>query len=535
MHDIQISTLARSTRPRTMYKRPALLAFSAFIVFVAAPPTISSQPATGAQSGGSEFRERATILEGLALDPIRFNPPAVESTDLTGGARLFSASDDTLPYVSLNFYFVGGTQAELLNARPGTPPGGGPGSLQAALALLETGGGGNRTGDEIAEMLAAMGAKLEFESGYEYWSAKLTILKKDFPGGLKLVEDILLRPRLPVDRLGIIQNGMLAAIDRRNDDPGRIAARKMNELLFAGFRRGYSLQPADVRSLNISTIRAEINRRLRPGGLYVAASGDIAGLDLQAKLNRLIDQFPSADSITAIERETIVQDAALKARLEQLRGRILLVDKPAAQAVINISGFLPGRNHGDMYALQTGNYILGGGSFNSRLTREIRVRRGLAYYAYSYNDFDATMGRFAAGSGTRTFLAHKTLALMLETIEGMQTNVAKTDLNLAKDAILNSLAFQFDSPEDAVFHAFRNQLHGMPENYLENFPGRVRALGAADLSATARKYLQISDLFIVIAGPAALKEKLEEIRPVVVITPEGLIHDITVAKGPLNR
>ena len=481
----------------------------------------------------SEFRARDTILDGLTLEPIAFNPPPVAETELTGGAHLFTAADDTLPYVTLSFYFLGGTQAESLHPE-NTSDAGGPGSLQAALELMETGGAGARSGEEVAELLAGLGAKLEFQSEYEFWSAKLTILKKDFPKGLELLEDTLLRPRLPAERLQIIQHGMLAALDRRNDDPASIAARKMNEVLFAGYRRGYSLQPEDERALSVPAIRGELNRRLRPGGLFVGASGDVAGLNLETRLNRLIEQFPSVNRTVPIERETISEtsDPAFLKRIASLRGRILLVDKPAAQSVINIAGFLPARNHPDMYALQTGNYILGGGSFNSRLTREIRVRRGLAYYAYSYNDFDTTIGRFVAGSGTRSFLAHKTLQLMLETIGGMQTNVATTDLSLARDAILNSLAFQFDSPEDAVFQAFRNRMQKMPENYLQNFPPKIRALGAGDLSAVARKYLRPEDLFIVVAGPADLKSKLEEVRPVIVIAPEGRIADITVAARP---
>jgi zinc protease len=266
----------------------------------------------------------------------------------------------------------------------------------------------------------------------------------------------------------------------------------------------------------------------------VAASGDTSGLKIAERMNRLIADLPSAGKSQPIEPTDPAESAdllsILRERVAPLRGRILLVDTPAAQAVIAIGGYLPARNHPDLYALQTGNYILGGGSFNSRLTREIRVRRGLAYYAYSYNDFDGTLGRFLAGSGTRSLLAHRTLKLMLETIAGMRSDISGQELSLAQDAILNGLAFQFDSPEDAVLHAFRNRLHGMPADYLERFPERIRAMSAADLSAAARRYLDPDELYIVVAGPAGIKEKLEEIRPVIVIKPEDLIRDIRVAK-----
>ena len=519
-----------STKPSLSSLRRPLSVLTCLAFFLISPAAFARP-----ENQQSEFRERSTILADLELDPIVFEPPDIQRSDLFGGAKLLRAADASLPYVTISLYFEGGLQAELLDGREaaGTERSASPGSLDALLALVETGGAGQRDGEAMAATLSAMGAKLSFESSYEYWSVSLTVLKKDFDKGFALLSDALLRPRLPADRLAIIQSGMLAGIERRNEDPSHIAARKMNEVLFAGTRRGYTLQSSDVQALNVNSLREELNRRLRPGGLYVLASGDLANLKLEQQLDQLIQSFPNAGARTPVERENPAPNpeayASFTSQRDKLRGRILLVNKPAAQSVIQIAGYLPPRSHADMYALQTGNYILGGGSFNSRLTREIRVRRGLAYYAYSYNDFDATVGRFVAGSGTRSFLAHQTLALMLETISSMHTDVSPTDLGLAKDAILNSLAFQFDSPEDAVFHAFRNEMHGMPTGYLKGFSPKVRALSAGDLSQVARRYLRPEELFIVVAGPAELKEKLETIRPVVVIEPEGLLRDLQVA------
>ncbi len=357
---------------------------------------------------------------------------------------------------------------------------------------------------------------------------------------------MLLNPRLPADRLQIVQNGMLAAIQRRNADPSRLASRKLNEVLYAGTRRGYALQSGDVNAITPELLRRELNRRLQAKDLYATASGDLTGLRLSERLNTIVTRFPGTAVSAADDRDSsrglqnanagqtnvsaagyaVVGSAPAS---QQLRGRILLVNKPAAQAVVQIAGRLPARRSADMYALQTGNYILGGGSFNSRLTREIRVQRGLAYFAYSYNQFDAGGGRFVAGAGTRSFLAHQTLGLMYTTIASMHANVSAGDLRLAKDAILNSLAFQFDSPEDAVFQAVRNDLHGMPAGYLVGFPQKVRALSADQLSAVARRYQQPQNLWTVIVGPAALKEKLEALRPVVVIEPEDTIESIRIA------
>ncbi len=464
-----------------------------------------------ARPGDGEFRKTAGILEDLELAPIQFAPPETESVPLHGGATLIRAGDPSLPFLTLTLYFTGGSNAESIENA---------GTLDAALNLLETGGAGDADGRSVAAELSRLGAKLQFSSGYEYWSVQLKVLKKDFDAAYKILEDSLLRPRLPEPELNVARQAFIAGIERRNDDPSGVARRKTQELLFHGLRRGYSLQKDDVARLSIEGIRNELDRRLRPGGLFITAAGDFSGLDLNNRLNELIKNFPNAAADVPVVREADGGDAALLDRAKALRGKILLVNVPAAQSVITIAGYLPAHDHPDFYALQTGNYVLGGGSFNSRLTREIRVRRGLAYYAYSYNDFDASSGAFFAGSGTRSFLAHQTLGLMLEVIDGMRSFESRRELDLSKDAILNSLAFQFDSPEEVAYSAVRNRLHDMPENYLATFPTKIRALGEKDVQRVAKRYLAPENLYIVIAGPEQLKEKLETVRPVVVVGPE---------------
>lgn len=470
-----------------------------------------STGALPARPGDTEFRKNADILEDLELTPIRFDPPEVRNTALHGGAVLISAGDGSLPFLTLTLYFSGGINAESVETA---------GTLDAALNLLETGGAGEADGATVAAELSRLGAKLEFSSGYEFWSVQLTVLKKDFDAAYTILSDSLLKPRLPEPELNVARQAFMAGIERRNDDPSGVARRKTQELLYHGLRRGYSLQKADVEKLSVQGIRKELDRRLRPGGLYVTAAGDFEGLDLNNRLNKLIQGFPNAAADLPVVREASGDDAAMLDRAKALRGKILLVNTPAAQSVISIAGYLPAHDHPDFFALQTGNYVLGGGSFNSRLTREIRVRRGLAYYAYSYNDFDAATGAFYSGSGTRSFLAHQTLALMLETIDGMRAFENTRELDLSKDAILNSLAFQFDSPEEVAYSAVRNRLHRMPEDYLATFPGKIRGLKEDDLRRVAKRYLAPENLYVVIAGPAELKDKLNEVRPVVVIGPE---------------
>ncbi len=462
------------------------------------------------------------LLQDLQLERLHFAAPVTTEINLGHNAILFVLEDDELPLVELNLYFSGGTDSE---------PIGRAGRLQAALQLMEKGGAGNRDAEQFAAALSRLGIKLNFFANYESWGVSLITLKQNFDAAFALLKDALLQPRLPQEELARIKRQMLAKITARNENPARIAHRKLSELLYPQLRLGHSLQKENIKKLNRQDIELEIKRRLQFDTTYVTVGGDIQKLNIQVKLKELFSQIaqmaaaPSATATTLSQATAnssnsveMVLPELLRQQNRRYSEKIVLVKTAASQTAIAIGGYLPPHNHPDFYALQAGNYILGGGSFVSRLTREIRTKRGLAYYAYSYNLFGANYGRFIASCGTRSDAVHESLALMLREIKGI-TSIKMEELQLAKEAILNSLIFQFDTSAKILSQKVRFRLHQMPSDYLQQLPQKIDLLRIADLRKM-EDYLQIKKLYIVVAGPESLQAKLEQIRPVVVIEPE---------------
>src|SRR5690606_11118517 len=221
------------------------------------------------------------------------------------------------------------------------------------------------------------------------------VLRPDLPQALKLLEDLLLKPKLGAAELEVIKARMRSSLERRNDRPSPIAQRKLLELLYPGSRRGHALQKADVERISRDAIRQELDRRLRAANITVALSGDFqaARKPTLRRLESILKRMPNPEK--SPEREVIERRGPFEDHAAA--GRILLVKYPAVQAVVVVGGYLPAHNDESFYSLQVMNHILGGGSFNSRLMREIRVKRGLAYYAYSGTSFFSRDGRFSAG------------------------------------------------------------------------------------------------------------------------------------------
>ncbi len=452
------------------------------------------------------------LLDGAEIKPLQFSVPGVGREALDNGAVLLTVEDGSLPFLTIDLIFPAGSSAE--DAAHA-------GHLAALADLMQLGGAGGKSGEQIAEELARIGANLRVSSDYETWSVSLTVLRRDFDAGFRILSDVVLRPALPADRLDVIKDRLRTDIKQRNDDPSRIARRKFMEILYKGYRRGTSLSLANVDAIGLERVREEHKRRVTPASLIVGASGDTKGLNLKERLNALIKDMPAKTE--TVKPENLLYSELLK-RSKTVAGTITLVRVPASQSVIVLGGYLPEHRHADFYALQVGNYILGGGSFNSRLMREVRTKRGLAYYAYSQNDFGMGNGHFAASSGTRVDTTKETLALMMEVISGTKTGVENDELALSREAILNAMVFQYEDPAAFLRNEIRFRLHRMPENYLEIFADKVRSVSGAMIKDTSTRYLRPENMAIVVAGPESLAKDLKSIRPVKVIDPEDLVE-----------
>lgn len=457
--------------------------------------------AAGLQAAPSQNEHAAKVLAGLKFEPVQFNPPPVKEQKLAAGGVLLTVEDKSLPFLTVELHFPGGVSLEPLDAA---------GNWEAGVSLLAIDGAGGRTGEQLAEDLSRLGARFSIRNEYESWVVTLTALRWNFPQAFAILEKVLLSPALSPEKLAVVIDGMETDIEQRNNRPENVAGRKLAESIYRGERRGKSLVREDLKKITPASIRAELDRRLYAGNVIAACGGDCASAGIQAKLDALLSRFPAKQAPVAPK----------SAPNPAPRNRILLVKMDVPQASVSLGHELPAHESPDFYALQLGNHILGGNSFNSRLMREIRTVRGLAYYSMSYNSFFAKDGRFTAAAGTRTEAAHETVELMMQMIKGMQKPAAAEELNLARDSILNSLVFMYDDPESYLQNQVRFRLHNLPADYLQRYTGRIGALTAEDIAAAFQRNLN-GIPWIVVAGPESLKAELEKIRPVVVIDPEG--------------
>src|SRR4051812_25160308 len=159
------------------------------------------------------------------------------------------------------------------------------------------------------------------------------------------------------------------------------------------------------------------------------------------------------------------------------------------------------KDNPDFYAVEVMNEIMGGG-FSSRLIQSIRTKLGLAYsvgggIGSSYDH----PGLAALGMGTKSETTVKSIAALETELDKMQSNpVTPAELKRAKDAILNSFVFEFDSKDKVLSERMTYEFYGYPADFLERYRAGVEKVTTADVDRVAKKYLHKDRMKVLVVG-----------------------------------
>jgi zinc protease len=222
--------------------------------------------------------------------------------------------------------------------------------------------------------------------------------------------------------------------------------------------------------------------------------GDITRAEADAIAKELTRRLPQGAALPELPK------VAAPAGAEQR------IAHPASQAHILFGLPTLARSDPDFFALTVGNYVLGGGGFVSRLTREVREKRGLAYSAYSYFNPMAQPGPYMAGVQTRKDQANDALKVMRETIASYVRNgPTEEELRAAKDNLIGGFALRIDNNRKILDHIANIGFYEMPLDYLDTWTQQVAKLSAADIRAAFQRKLVMDRMITVVVGAEGAK------------------------------
>ena len=443
----------------------------------AAPP---SQPAKAAATASAQ----AQPWKSIAIPPLQaFKPTQPKRIELANGLVIFLQEDHELPFVDGTILIRGGSRNE---------PADKVGMVSLYGEAWRTSGTATHSGDALDEELAEKAAGIETDGGLENTSVQWSGFKQDFDTIFGETVDLLLHPAFKAEKLQLAQREMMTGISRRNDDASEIAGREAAKLVY-GAASPYARQAeyATVGSVTIDDLKAWHDRTVVANDMIVAVEGDFDSAAMEAKLRAVFEPMPRGVAIESPKQDFPGPTPG-----------VYFADKEDVnQSSVEIVGLGTERSNPDYYALNVMNEIFSGG-FGSRVVQYVRTKLGLAYdvggsYGASYDH----PGVFLSEAGTKSATTVAATQAVLEEIGRLKTDPPTPDeLRKAKDQVLNSFIFHYDTPEKTLNEQVNLAFFGYPPDFLERYHDGIEKVTAADVTRVANKYIDVSRLAILVVG-----------------------------------
>jgi predicted Zn-dependent peptidase len=369
--------------------------------------------------------------------------------------------------------------------------------------VLRTGGSKTITGDSLNIIMEFMGGSLETWISDERGSASLSVMSKDIDLGLQLFADLIRNPAFPQDKLDLAKADIKNGIKRRDDSPNSVVGRYFANTIYGDHPYGRILEWESVKGITPQDLIDYHQRYFVPNNIMIAISGDFDKAGIIEKIKKYFGDWQKSDQPLPPYPEV---------KTEYHPG-VYQVWKDINQAYMKIGHLGIKRDNPDRYAIQLVNYILGGGSFTSRLTSRVRSDEGLAYHvSSSFYTGGRDLGAFGAECQTKSATAYKATKLITDEIKRIRDeSVTEDELEDARDATINRLVFEFDSPHKIVTALTNLEYDGYPMDYYNGHFDRFRKITRDDIKRVAQKYLQPDKLtYIIVGKPETFEKPLDE-------------------------
>jgi zinc protease len=426
-----------------------------------------------------------------------FKPHQPTRIELKNGIVIFLQEDHDLPFISGSILIPGGARDEDLATA---------GLVSLYGQTWRTSGTAKIDGDAMDDLLEAKAAHIETEAGEDSTSLAWDSLKGDADQVFTLAIDLLLHPKFDAEKLALAQQQEATGIVRRNDDESGVAEREASKLVY-GVNSPYTHQPelATIGAVTVADLQAWHAHTIG-GKLIVGISGDFDPVAMEAKLRAAFESLPPVKPHPA--RHDVFAGP---------KPGVYFIDKQDVnQSNVQILGIGIERRNPDQPALAVMNNILGGG-FASRLFQKVRTELGLAYEVSGGVSFGFDHpGMFQVVALTKSATTVDATRASLAQISGLSTDpFTQVELDRAKDDMLNSFLFRYDTREKMLGAREQLEFYGYPADYLETYQAALEHVTLADVNRVAIKYIHPDKLAILVVGNGP-----EIIQPIDIAIPQ---------------
>jgi len=360
-------------------------------------------------------------------------------------------------------------------------------------SVIRGGGTKAKTGDQLDEQLEDVAASVESNIGESSATVSFNALKENTDEVLAAFHDVLTAPELRDDKVQLFKDQLRSGISRRNDDPQGIATREFAALIYGKDNSyGWDMNYSSVDSITRVDVADFYSRYFFPANTLLAVTGDFAAPAMKVKLEELFAGW-------TVTRAKVPPFPTV--RRQPAPGTFLISKSDVTQTTFVIGELGGTFDDRDYPALQVMADILGGG-FRSRLFSTVRTKLGYAYNIYA--DWGANYdhpGIFQISGSTKSASTTDAIRVAKRELELIRTaEVTPAELDTAKQSVLNSFVFSFDTPSKTLNRLLQYKYFGYPDDFLFRYQKAVASVTRADILRVAKSHIDPAALSVLAVG-----------------------------------
>lgn len=440
-------------------------------------------------------RSLLTLVGGCAFGWAQAALPIQHWTQ-PNGARVYLVESHAIPMVDVQIDLDAGSrrdppsQAGLASAMAGQIASGmraaPAGQGLYAQALNE---------NQIGEAWADLGASFSSHASADRWSFALRSLTDPdlLTKAVALAARQMAHPSFPEDVWRRDRERWSASLRESLTQPGTVAQNSFAAAVYGTHPYGYRVSPESLLRLEVSDLKALHAKSLHPCRASVSVVGALSRAQTDALVQRLLALWAADPGCEAQPGVPEVQPLAEAKNLN------VVFDSAQAHVLMGQPGYK--RNDDDFFPLLVGNHILGGGGFVSRLTEQVREKRGLSYSVYSYFAPGLHAGAFTVGLQTRPDQAAQAVNVAKQVVQTfVSEGPTESELQAAKSNLVGGFALRIDSNRKLLDNVANIAWNRLPLNYLDTWTQQVERVTLADVRRAMARVLQPQRMVTVVLG-----------------------------------
>ena len=422
--------------------------------------------------------------------------PSVWKNKLSSGLNVLGIENHEVPLVQFQLQIKGGMLLEN-TVKIG---------VSNMLAEQMTKGTKNKTPEQLENAIESLGATIKAYATDESIFISGNTLAKNYNATMALVQEIILQPRWDTKEFELIKQSTLSQITQQKADPNSIAKNEFKKLLYgkesilANNRIGTE---NSVNSITIDDLKNYYTKNIAPSVANFQIVGAISNTEVTNSLATLNKKWEAKKVMVA---KPIVMNTVASSK-------IYFYDVPGAkQSVIRIGYPALAATDPDFYPVQIMNYRLGGGSFASQLTQQLREGKGYTYGIGSSFNGSVNKGPFTVSSGVRSNVTFESVNLIKEILSQYGNNFNQNDLEVTKGYLIKSNARAFETLSSKLEMLYDISNYNYADDYAKQQENIVKNSTIDAIKKLSEKYLNADKMIYLVVGDAETQlKKLEKI------------------------